>query len=458
MGMQDYYHVSPRKNRESILENGLTGHETQAEHSPWNYDTWEQPQGNYVFNNHEDARNYAFNLYNRTGNPSMGDPEDQWEYPEPPNEFNDWDWEKQDDWHAQNEPTPRMDDPNGYDIWRVQGHGLPIASDPESALTQQMHPESYNDMKGVRNWDLGQLHDQEDLTNWGSEPIRQYVPQHVPPHRLTLHEHMPTWEMTPEAHEESNEDAWEREYPSPYNWTPYTALPFPTHEGRVSSYFHVAPTTERARIQQHGLQPSDPRHNWPSFDNAPAEDLPPTGVYMFNDRDRADKYRTTLEFRRGVPHDMWSVVLPRQPKQDPDLGSSSQYLDVPVNPDLLRLEEGPEHREYMPEYMQQQYVQPTDPWQRGDYPLGTDEGRGRPYPQNDAEAWKRMVGARSAAEKILQDAQANYVIQKDNDEDDTNEGSTEPQEVMNPHDHWPEFGEQNPGEKHYVPDTEHDYR
>jgi hypothetical protein len=112
----------------------------------------------------------------------------------------------------------------------------------------------------------------------------------------------------------------------------------------------------------------------------------------------------------------------------------------------------------MPEYMQQQYVQPTDPWQRGDYPLGTDEGRGRPYPQNDAEAWKRMVGARSAAEKILQDAQANYVIQKDNDEDDTNEGSTEPQEVMNPHDHWPEFGEQNPGEKHYVPDTEHDYR
>lgn len=36
--------------------------------------------------------------------------------------------------------------------------------------------------------------------------------------------------------------------------------------------------------------------------------------------------------------------------------------------------------------------------------------------------------------------------------------STEPSEVNNPDDHWPDWGEQNPAEKHQIPDTEHDYR
>jgi hypothetical protein len=169
---------------------------------------------------------------------------------------------------------------------------------------------------------------------------------------------------------------------------PYSQQAF----AKTAAHYHVAPTSERDRILTHGLQPADPKLNWPSFDNAPPEDLPPTGVYMFNDRDRADTYRTTLEFRRGQPHDVWNVVLPRQPIQDPDLSGSSKYLGVPVDPSLLRLEEGPEHRERMPEYMRPQYVQPTDPWQRGPWPLSQGEGQGNLYPQNDPEAWDMKVG------------------------------------------------------------------
>jgi hypothetical protein len=75
------------------------------------------------------------------------------------------------------------------------------------------------------------------------------------------------------------------------------------------------------------------------------------------------------------------------------MGSSSKYVTQPVQPTLV---EGPEHREHMPEYMQPQYVRETDPWQRGPFPLAEGEGRGRPYPENDPEAWQRIVGQRLA--------------------------------------------------------------
>lgn len=51
-------------------------------------------------------------------------------------------------------------------------------------------------------------------------------------------------------------------------------------------------------------------------------------------------------------------------------------------------------------------------------------------------------------------------VPSDEDEPDPEDfwTSTEPSEVNNPDDHWPDHGEQNPAEKHHIPDTEHDYR
>jgi hypothetical protein len=150
--------------------------------------------------------------------------------------------------------------------------------------------------------------------------------------------------------------------------------------------YHVAPTTERDRIQQHGVQPANPKLNWPTFQE---NETPPVGAYGFNDLDRAKRYLITLEFRRGVPHDIWEMNS-EEHAPDPDLGGSSQYATQPLQAQLL---EGPEHRDDMPDYMRPQYVVPTDPWQRGNWPLGEDEGKGRAYPKNDPEAWSRMVGS-----------------------------------------------------------------
>src|SRR5205814_1284538 len=58
-GFQDMWHVSPRENRESILEHGLQGHKPEHhDESPWQY-TWPQPAGNYMFNDIDDARAYV---------------------------------------------------------------------------------------------------------------------------------------------------------------------------------------------------------------------------------------------------------------------------------------------------------------------------------------------------------------------------------------------------------------
>lgn len=164
--------------------------------------------------------------------------------------------------------------------------------------------------------------------------------------------------------------------------------------GKVGAYYHIAPTTERARIQQHGLQPSDPARSemWTTFRD---EDNPPRGVYISPNREWAGRYLTRLEFQRGVPHDLWEVDDPGgYTYPDPDLGMNSRYVMNPIT--SPRLIEGPEHREYMPEYMNRQYSLPTDPWQRGSWPMSPEDGRGRAYPQNDPEAWNRMVGRKLA--------------------------------------------------------------
>lgn len=175
---------------------------------------------------------------------------------------------------------------------------------------------------------------------------------------------------------------------------------YETHESSVactSTYWHTAPTTERDRILQHGLQPSDPAGSgmWTTFDDDKYD--PPKGVYISPNRKWLDGYRTRLEFKRGVPHDVWEIDDPGgYTYPDPDLGLNSRYVMNPIpNP---RLVEGPEHRDDMPEYMMRGYVRPHDPWQRNDWwPMGQGEGRGQPYPQNDPEAWKRLVGSQRTA-------------------------------------------------------------
>jgi hypothetical protein len=122
-GWTDFYHVSPRANRESIQNMGLMGENGT---SPWG-DPHErgQPHGNYMFDNSQDAENYAWNLKDREQGSSPYE-EMPYEYPDPPEDFHTWPEEQQDEWYDNVEPVERIEDPNGYDVWKVNTRNLPI--------------------------------------------------------------------------------------------------------------------------------------------------------------------------------------------------------------------------------------------------------------------------------------------------------------------------------------------
>ena len=112
---------------------------------------------------------------------------------------------------------------------------------------------------------------------------------------------------------------------------------------KTADLYHVAPTTERQRIQQHGLLPADPLEN-PDYQWDPrqyaGESPVPTGVYGWGNPDAAKEHAEYLEEHRGTPHDIWQfsdqgAVL------DPDQDEDSWIVHHGVDPQLF---EGPEHR------------------------------------------------------------------------------------------------------------------
>jgi 2'-5' RNA ligase len=278
MGFQTMFHVSPRKNRESILEHGLEGHEQgRREESPWDY-TWPQPPGNYLFDNLDDARAYTHTMHQQINPREPGEyghdnedyEEDRYEYPDPPEGFEDWPEEEQEAWHDEAEPVERNDDPNGMDIYSVQAHGLPIAPDPEALVSQKAHD---------NDWDLGRIHDEqerlraeetgrgydpdspnEELGGYhGTEPKRYYVPTAVQPSRLALEEHHPSWGLTPEHSEEAHEETNDKEIPTPWAKIPFTERPVPGHEAKIAGNPQVAkfvyhPNSNRLLLGQMGRE------------------------------------------------------------------------------------------------------------------------------------------------------------------------------------------------------------
>jgi hypothetical protein len=221
-GWTDFYHVSPRANRESIQNMGLMGENGT---SPWG-DPFKrgQPHGNYFFDNHQDAQNYAWSLKQR--NPQGSDEEDRWNWPEPPEGFDDWEPDAQDDWHDNNEPTPATEDPNGYDVWKVNTRNLPIHRDPESAITtdKPFTPQTLNEEYSYRGNPMAgdvdpwadKLQDHAQLH--GTVPRRFYTPEAVEPQRMQLQQHMPSWDMGENDYYDRIDDPEMTERESPLSW------------------------------------------------------------------------------------------------------------------------------------------------------------------------------------------------------------------------------------------------
>jgi hypothetical protein len=162
---------------------------------------------------------------------------------------------------------------------------------------------------------------QVDPTQWKTDPYWARIsPTAIPPQALSLH--------TP-----AEEAMWAQ---------------------RTADYYHVAPTVDRERIRQHGLQPANPMANpeWGSADDWKRRhgDDPQisTGVYGWPQPGQAYNYAEGLESARDTPMDIWKIPeSPYQWQVDPDLQrymptNTPQYTTQPVMD--AELHEGPEHR------------------------------------------------------------------------------------------------------------------
>lgn len=100
-------------------------------------------------------------------------------------------------------------------------------------------------------------------------------------------------------------------------------------------WYHHAPTQERDRILQHGLQPSNPSLNPSWMDVNPENDLnwQPSGVYVTNGPDR---YKDTLY--NSKPMDTWRIPhneISDSLQADP-LIPEAAYTTSPIQPELFR--------------------------------------------------------------------------------------------------------------------------
>lgn len=224
-----YYHVAPTSARESILQNGLMAHDEDSEvSSPWesleHKNRWLQPNGNYLFDHPESAFGYTQALHSEHANPdfrSIPSSMEGWseygihvpymdedEYNPGAAQFvqhpdtSDWTDDDYDNWYEtgedeamvpynheehRHELPPHM---QGYDIWKVRTDPTKhrILQDPESALTNKfLKPqEAINQVRPERDG---------DWYSGDKMPSRWYSPDHIGPEQLSLHNHVPLWEI-----------------------------------------------------------------------------------------------------------------------------------------------------------------------------------------------------------------------------------------------------------------------
>lgn len=109
-------------------------------------------------------------------------------------------------------------------------------------------------------------------------------------------------------------------------------------------YYHVAPTIDRQRIMQHGLQPSHPGQS-PYWDDVrELVQSQPTGVYMWQHKEDADQYADQMKRKKGIEADVWGVKRPDLPVNDDWFIDSAKVTHEPVRPQHLEMLQGPEHR------------------------------------------------------------------------------------------------------------------
>lgn len=153
---------------------------------------------------------------------------------------------------------------------------------------------------------------------------------------------------------------------------------------KESDYYHVAPTIERARIKQHGIQQSQPMLNpeWGSQETWADRHGPnpqiPEAVYVWEKPGQAYNYAEQMENGRDTPMDVWRIPG-EGAQQDPDI-PMARWLPGPVMDPVLH--EGPEHRVWD---MDRPYEEQWNNYK----PLNLNADRD---PQAYEELWNQRVG------------------------------------------------------------------
>jgi hypothetical protein len=131
-------------------------------------------------------------------------------------------------------------------------------------------------------------------------------------------------------------------------------------------YYHVAPTSERARIMQHGLQASSPQNSgqWTDPDVSWQVENQPTGTYLWDNKNDASDYVDQYERRTKVPMDVWGINHPNLPTTYDNVVPQARITPYSIGPEHLKMIYGPEHREqregdipaaaYIPQFPEQQ--------------------------------------------------------------------------------------------------------
>jgi hypothetical protein len=255
------YHVAPTYARESIQRQGLMGHllDHPSVESPWQQELG-QPAGNYMFDDPGAAAAYITGLAQKVSpekwtfpgdtagatfeehgifpNRDYGDefayisPPDQ----EPPEDFHEWPDDKQDDWYEREHERRENDaveydhenpdhrgrlpkELQGWDIWEVNANGLPVLPDPEPLLQKRHFHQKWPDThsKEPRALAPDEIHPDVDNYEVGDTlPPRWMTHEHVPPERLNLSTHVPSWAVNDTWAEDAMQAGYGAEVPEQY--------------------------------------------------------------------------------------------------------------------------------------------------------------------------------------------------------------------------------------------------
>jgi hypothetical protein len=316
------YHVAPSDARESIEQYGLDSTRSM-------YDRWNDDPGFYAFTDLDEARWYKTQMTNYARQEGEDISFDIWEVTPTTETETDWSlYPDQDEptsavWHSETigpKTLKRIGTPGNPSTEEWSFNSSSDEYYPDEFMTGQCaawaiaHHQLHPDLRfGMHYEELSSEEQDKREIEDGYRPT--YEIQHV-------FTHDDNFAYDAEGAHPMPYNGWDR---SEFDLTSEDVemsgmlepgyMPEPDalrqHDPRTSGsahgadsrrVYHIAPTTERDRIQAHGLQPSRPSSHW-----GPIVENQPEGVYVVKEDDRGMNIDFTADMVGKEPYDVWEI-------------------------------------------------------------------------------------------------------------------------------------------------------